>query len=38
MITLIDVNTCEKRGFDSLIKETHPGLKTQIELKSSVEK
>ena len=35
MITLIDVNTCEKLGFDSVIKETHFGLKMQNNLKSS---
>ena len=35
MITLIDVNTCEKLGFDSAIKETHFGLKMQNNLKSS---
>ena len=38
MITLNDVNTCEKRGFDSLIKETYPGLKIQTKLKSNHEK
>ena len=27
------VNTCEKRGFDSLIKETHPGLKKTKQIK-----
>ena len=35
MITLIDVNTCEKLGFDSVIKETYFGLKMQNNLKSS---
>ena len=29
MITLIDVNTCEKLGFDSVIKKTFSGLKIQ---------
>ena len=38
MITLIDVNICEQRGFDSVIKETHPGLKLQNKLESNVEK
>ena len=35
MITLIDVNTCEKLGFDSEIEETYFGLKMQNNLKSS---
>ena len=35
MITLIDVNTCEKLGFDSVIKKTYSGLKMQNNLKSS---
>ena len=35
MITLIDVNTCEKLGFDSVIKKTYSGLKMQNKLKSS---
>ena len=35
MITLIDVNTCEKLGLDSVIKETYFGLKMQNNLKSS---
>ena len=35
MIILIDVNTCEKLGFDSVIKKTYPGLKMQNKLKSS---
>ena len=35
MITLIDVNTCEKLGFDSVIKETYSGLTMQNKLKSS---
>ena len=38
MITLIDVNTCEQRGFDLVIKETHPGLKLQNKLESKDEK
>ena len=38
MITLNEVNTCEKRVFDSLIKDTYPGLKLQTKLKSNVEK
>ena len=33
MITLIDVNTCEKLGFDSVIKETYFGLKMQNNFK-----
>ena len=35
MITLIDVNTCEKLEFDSVIKKTYSGLKMQNKLKSS---
>ena len=37
MITLIDVNTCEQRGFDSVIKEADPGLRLQNKLESNVE-
>ena len=36
MVTLIDVNTCEKLGFDSVIKGTYSGLKMQNKLKSSI--
>ena len=35
MITLSDVNTCEKLGFDSVIKKTYSGQKMQNKLKSS---
>ena len=29
---LIDVNTCKKLGFDSVIKKTYSGLKCKINL------
>ena len=34
MVSLIDVNSCEKLGFDSVIKGTYSGLKMQNKLKS----
>ena len=35
MVTLIYVNTCEKLGFDAVIKGTYSGLKMQKKKKSS---